>query len=74
LYYITREKPESGQAGRFRDTVKILCTLPPLHPLLKCVACPLCLSIKSTSQKWMWCASVLNPQIVDQECMYNYIY
>jgi len=33
--YGSREKPESGQASLFRDTVEILRTLPLVHPLLK---------------------------------------
>jgi len=40
----SREKPESGKAGLFRETVEIRRTLPPVHPLLEWnyVARPLC--------------------------------
>jgi len=39
----SREKPESGKAGLFRET-EIRLTLPPVHPLLEWnyVARPLC--------------------------------
>jgi len=40
----SRKKPESGQAGLFRETVEIPRTLPPVHPLLEWnyIARPLC--------------------------------
>jgi len=43
---LVREKPESGQVGLFRDTVEILCTLPPVYLFLKWnIARPFCATV-----------------------------